>query len=256
MSEEKHVGIIYLITNNINQKSYVGLTTKDVNLRFSEHIRESLGKCKYAIHKAIRKHGKENFTLKILEQCLTLEELRLAEQKWISELGTFINRNGYNMTFGGDGALGRIVSEEQKRKSSEARKGVIFSDEHKKNIGISKLGPKNPMFGKHLSKEHRKKIGAKTKGRKFSEERCKNISNSLKGKKQTYSQKTERQIEQIDLLTGQLIQIHQSINSAARSISDKASASNILYVCLGKRNYAYGFKWRFIRNHQSHQNDH
>lgn len=58
--------------------------------------------------------------------------------------------------------------------------GVKKTLQHRQNISKSKLGDKNPSFGKHLSKEHRDKISEKLKGkppselnRKICSERCK-----------------------------------------------------------------------------------
>jgi len=45
--------IIYKIKNNINGKVYIGLTTKDVSKRISEHIAEN----KSYIQKALNKYG-------------------------------------------------------------------------------------------------------------------------------------------------------------------------------------------------------
>ena len=52
------------------------------------------------------------------------------------------------MTDGGDGVVGQIVSEETRRKQSEVRKGKKFTEEHKKNMGLSQVGPKNHRYGK------------------------------------------------------------------------------------------------------------
>lgn len=46
-------------------------------------------------------------------------------------------------------------------KISKALKGRIFSHNHKKNIGLSVLGIKNPMFGRLHSKISKRKIGKK-----------------------------------------------------------------------------------------------
>lgn len=69
---------------------------------------------------------------------------------------------------------GRIISKETRAKISEANTGRKHSDETKRKCSISKLGDKNPMYGKRLSEEHRKKIKLNNahywKGKKFSKE--------------------------------------------------------------------------------------
>jgi len=52
-------GMVYLITNEVNGKHYVGQTTRTVEQRFKEHMESP-----YPIGKAIRKYGAENFTIK------------------------------------------------------------------------------------------------------------------------------------------------------------------------------------------------
>jgi len=91
-------GIIYCITNKLNSKRYVGLTTRSVTERFKEHeIADSY------IGRAIRKYGIENFSIMILDDAENREELVKAEIYWINELNTF--DDGYNLTTGGDGVI-------------------------------------------------------------------------------------------------------------------------------------------------------
>ena len=90
---------IYKITNQLNGKFYIG---KSVNIykRWLEHCR-SKDTC--PIHKAIQKYGKENFSLKILEEC-TKQELNNKEIFWIQRYNGYQDSNCYNATRGGDGA--------------------------------------------------------------------------------------------------------------------------------------------------------
>lgn len=59
------------------------------------------------IHKAIRKHGPDAFTIELLEEC-TLEEIDSREIFWIEKLGTL--SHGYNLTGGGSGVSGKLAS--------------------------------------------------------------------------------------------------------------------------------------------------
>lgn len=240
------VGTVYVIENVVNHKRYVGLTTKHVHVRFEQHIKASRKpKCKYAIQRAIQKYGASNFSISILETCNSISTLRESEKRWIAMLNTHIkNGNGYNMTSGGDGVLGYIFTDDHRNKMRIAHTGKIFSESHKQNIRYSKLGTKNPMYGKHLSSEHKQKIIQKLIGRHVSIQTRHKISMSLMGRKlQTPPGKS---VYQVDKQTKQVIHTFVSIHEAARSISPKASASNILYVCKNERNQAYGFLWRFV----------
>lgn len=62
---------IYVITNNINDKQYVGKTNLSIEKRFKEHIRDSKGSMKKhrPLYYAFNKYGIENFSIDILEEC-------------------------------------------------------------------------------------------------------------------------------------------------------------------------------------------
>lgn len=99
------MGYIYKITNKINNKSYIGKTTKTIEERWKEHLDESFNNSYYLIHKAIRKYGVENFIIDQIEECSN-DILSQREQYWIKILNTYYKNNyGYNMTLGGEGAL-------------------------------------------------------------------------------------------------------------------------------------------------------
>jgi len=65
-------------------------------------------------------------------------------------------------------SLNRAI--EENRVCHQCRGGWKFSDEIKKKYSISKLGSKNPMFGKTHSDEHKEKLSKKSKGRKDTDE--------------------------------------------------------------------------------------
>lgn len=93
---------IYAITNNINQKQYVGKTDKTPEERFSQHINDSKKEQNQVrpLYRAFLKYGVENFTLSILEEC-SRQDSSAREIYWIGKLNTY--KDGYNATLGGDG---------------------------------------------------------------------------------------------------------------------------------------------------------
>ena len=93
-------GVIYKITNTKNGMIYIGQTTRSVKERFGEHMKSD-----YLIGRAIRKYGVENFTVEVIEECATPEQLNEREIFWIAKLNTK-HPHGYNMTDGGEGATG------------------------------------------------------------------------------------------------------------------------------------------------------
>lgn len=88
---------IYKITNNLNNKSYIGQSIH-IEKRWEEHLYKSSKSS--LIQYVIYKYGKENFTFEILEECL-IEELDNKEIFYISLYDTYFN--GYNETTGGQG---------------------------------------------------------------------------------------------------------------------------------------------------------
>lgn len=88
---------IYLITNNINGKKYIGQSINSKR-RFSQH-KAMAGKDKHSLlHMAMQKYGSENFSLSILEEkCKNYNE---RERYWIEHYNT-LDPNGYNLLPGG-----------------------------------------------------------------------------------------------------------------------------------------------------------
>ena len=95
---------IYLITNKINNKKYVGKTTTTIEKRWLEHIADSKKeKCEIRpLYRALRKYGIDNFFIKEIEKC-DIKNLSKREQYWIQYYNTY--ENGYNATLGGDGKI-------------------------------------------------------------------------------------------------------------------------------------------------------
>lgn len=88
--------IIYKITNKVNAKTYIGKTSKSAEERLQRHFYSSKNPNTY-LHKAIKKHGREAFTIEIIEQ--TSENMLDEREKyWINILAP-----EYNMTVGGEG---------------------------------------------------------------------------------------------------------------------------------------------------------
>lgn len=95
----------YLITNQINDKVYVGVTHKNINDRFAEHIKVSKFKNdtnKQAIHLAISKYGANNFNISILEIFDNAVDAYAKEIIHIKKLNSTNKKCGYNQSTGGD----------------------------------------------------------------------------------------------------------------------------------------------------------
>jgi group I intron endonuclease len=117
-------GVIYKITNLINQKIYIGYTTRSLERRFNCHIVDSKNP-KYPIQRAIKKYGKANFAIEVIDFADSFEELCQKEILWIGRLDSMNPKVGYNLTKGGGGQLGRVQSTEEKAKRVKNRQQRI-----------------------------------------------------------------------------------------------------------------------------------
>ena len=135
---------IYLITNRINGKQYVGQTSRSLKRRFYEHSRH-----KSAIGKAIKKYGRENFTIETIDVCETFEMANEREQYWIAFYGC-VAPNGYNLTEGGKNGA---------RSEETCRKLSIIA---KKNGSRPPVPPKKVSLKKQQTPEqiHAKRVKA------------------------------------------------------------------------------------------------
>lgn len=154
--------IVYLCTNLINGKQYVGITSISLNKRKSNHKSLAL-RCRSQtkFHRALRKYGSENFKWEILDESSgSFEILMEKEIGYISKFNTY--KNGYNMTIGGDGAVGSIHSEKWKlQQSKRAKKFHEENEEHQKWLKMSfdeKYGNDSITIRQKMSNTHKEKL--------------------------------------------------------------------------------------------------
>jgi group I intron endonuclease len=94
---------IYKITNDHNNKCYIGCTIKPVKDRFNEHI-SRCKKTKTKFCDALNKYGKDSFTVEVIHVCEDTNEMYRLEKFYIKEYNSF--NVGYNLTLGGEGCIG------------------------------------------------------------------------------------------------------------------------------------------------------
>ena len=141
--------VVYCAVNKANGKRYVGKSSNWPAQRL-EHKRTKLST---HFGRAIRKYGIDGFRWDILFANANDAALARAEAAFIALYGCR-SEAGYNLTDGGEGAPGRVHSEETKRK-----------------IGDALMGRKNPetaarMRGRKHTAETKVKLSALAKGRK------------------------------------------------------------------------------------------
>ena len=90
---------IYKITNIVNEKVYIGQTIRPVEQRFQRHINDSINNIiDTHFSRAIRKYGKDNFKIEIIDNAKSQDELNLKEQYWIRHYNSINPKYGYNET--------------------------------------------------------------------------------------------------------------------------------------------------------------
>jgi hypothetical protein len=144
-----------------NGKHYIGLTTTSLEQRTKEHnncAKRGDTKCLY---NALRKYEMvDSVQLIEIDTADTLEELCEKEIGYIIEYNSYyMNNNGYNMTYGGDGLNGYVFTEEDKQKMSEKRKK--YFEEHPEagkehSERMKKYFEENPEAGKEHSERMKK----------------------------------------------------------------------------------------------------
>lgn len=154
----KFKGIIYVLTNTLNGKQYVGQSTQAVEVRIKWHEYDSNRiEQKFLIHLAFKEYGLDNFEYRILHDIA--EGTKVDRDRRLNELERFYIRKlntktpfGYNSTSGGRGTNGFKHKEESIMVRVEKFKGRF-------------MGSNNPLFGIPLSAEHREKISRSRRGK-------------------------------------------------------------------------------------------
>jgi len=177
---------IYKIINIANNKIYIG-SSVDVMKRYNGHL-EDLNNNKHRnqlLQRAYNKYGKNSFEFTILLY-LNKDSLIEKEQEYIDLYQATNRKYGFNIcpvagtTLGvkRPGAnIGRILSEETKRKIANSVRGFKHSLETKERMSETRKGKKKPPMseeqkqklsilktGKILSNETKLKIGIASKG--------------------------------------------------------------------------------------------
>ena len=144
--------IVYMHSNKINAKKYIGITCQKPNARWHNgrgYLEQSKnGKYKQdAFAKAILKYGWDNFEHTILFENLSADEAKAKEMELIAQYHTWVQDSkchGYNMTPGGDGTIKYLDREEAyqvklacKRSTYEKRK--LDPDKYVKDLESCRL---------------------------------------------------------------------------------------------------------------------
>lgn len=148
---------IYLVKSTATQKRYVGQTVRTLPERWVQHTYEARTGKGYALHRAMRFHGINTFSIHLIEVC----DESVADEReslWIDAYKTF-GPCGYNLCLGGQGPRGA-------KRSPDV---------------VERIAAKHR--GKKLSPEHCARISAMHKGRKHSPEHIEKVARAHRGQR-------------------------------------------------------------------------
>lgn len=182
---------LYIIVCAVNGKLYAGITSRELAIRWNEHLKAAKGQQPASIvHLAMRKYGVDNFSIEAMYTYPTEEEAKYAEESVIAALN--LTRLGYNASPGGDisptlgvghtdatkaklsaAAKKQHASPEARAALSERAKAQMAVPENKERIAAKLRGRKRPdiserMKGRKLSPEHASLVRTMNVGRKRS----------------------------------------------------------------------------------------
>jgi group I intron endonuclease len=179
---------VYLITNTVNGKVYVG-KTYDVAKRWCEHKHSGKNPSHHCrlISRAIAKYGTEAFRIEVLSEHSSEAQALLAEELEISERDSQNKTLGYNLTSGGESGLlskdsreriantlkGHPVTEDARAKIRKARANQVLSVSQLRALAKGRELPHGP-----ISEETRAKMRAAKVGRRQTEDHRSRIGES------------------------------------------------------------------------------
>lgn len=228
--EEEKKWCVYCHTNKINGKKYIGITSIHPNKRWGKN---GIHYKSQNFYRAIEKYGWDGFEHDILHRELSEKEAKTKEKYYIV-LYNSKSPNGYNLTDGGDGSVGIIVSEETREKLKKSHLGQVAW-----NKGLVYKSPKTSKAQLKLwkSEEYREKMSNAHIGFKHTEETKKRISKNSARLVSVY---------QIKKSTREIIREFSSIKEAVYVLNLKTTDSaSISSSCSGRIKGACGYIWMY-----------
>lgn len=173
---------IYVIINNVNGKFYIGSAVNLHRRRITHFSGLRLNKSRNPhLQNAFNKYGEESFIFLVVEH-VERSQLIEREQFWLDLLNVVNPEKGYNICPIAGSSLGKVFTEEHKRKLSEAQRRRFARDgipqEHRDNLSKALRGHKT-------SEETKRKISEAHTGKKQSPETIEKMAAARRGKKQS-----------------------------------------------------------------------
>lgn len=209
------MGYIYKITNDINNKVYIGKTLASISERWKEHLSDMDKRKneKRPLYAAMRKYGTSHFYIEEVERCSN-DIINERECYWIDFYDSY--SNGYNATKGGDG------------KSYADVESIIDLWNKGKNIkeihditGHDHTTITNHLINYGITAEERQKRG------------------------RDYLRKA---VVMLDKNTDEVLKVFEMVADTEVFLQKPGGRRHVSEVCNGKRKTAYGYKWKYLKD--------
>lgn len=155
-------GVIYKITNTINNKIYIGQTTQSIKKRFTSHLSANYFK-KMPLHRAIKKYGRLNFVIEVIDYADGKESLNTKEIFYIKLYNSIHHDIGYNAVMGGTGFYNTEETEKKRvqgiKKAKKGKYPEAFK-KYKESIKGTPLTEEQKLLLSTLANDKKKKIEA------------------------------------------------------------------------------------------------
>ena len=209
------MGYIYKISNDINNKVYIGKTLASISERWKEHLSDMDKRKneKRPLYAAMRKYGTSHFYIEEVEQCSN-DIINERECYWIDFYDSY--SNGYNATKGGDGKsyadVEAIITLWNKGKNIKEIHDITGHD----HITIT-----NHLRNYGITAEERQRRG------------------------RDYLRKA---VVMLDKNTEEVLKVFDMITDTETFLQKPGSRRHVYEVCNGKRKTAYGYKWKYLKD--------
>lgn len=252
---------VYMHINRLNNKKYVGMTSRDPKIRWGSNG------CNYkksiAICRAIKKYNWINFDHVILKSNLTKKQAESLEVYYIDKYNSANRKYGYNISLGGN-SQGKM-SQETKDKIglfNKGKKGAVWSQQAKKHMSETKtgkqMGKDNPMSRKIRCISTGIVYGSVIQAAQKVNISHSGISECCNGRQKTsggytweYCEKRTKKIYVVKpkystkkILCVELRIVYPSMREA--SIKTDTPYNGISVCCKGRQKTSGGYTWKYV----------
>ena len=228
---------VYMHTNRVNGKKYIGITGNKPTYRWNNG--EGYKRCP-RFYNAIKHYGWDAFTHEILYTGLTKEDAEQLEVDMIAKYKTQDNDTGYNLSVGGGVNCGFHRTDEFKAKLSASKKGLQSGDKH-------------PFWGMHRSKETKERIRAANVGKPKPNYARQKMSDSAHARWSADNQAEREHLRELNIgansakakrvVCVETNRLYDCIRAAERE--NGIANGGITRCCKGERRTAGGFHWEY-----------